>query len=243
MPDGTYFHPSRMVNHYFALEDELRQTKERLAELEQKLGQQAVIFHEIPRTEIKETIRKIYLEDGTLLYADIVQKANLCPAVVVELVDELALESGGPPPKTSPGRFEQPRQFRDVPYQPVRLHPAARREPVTGIVQPDCKDAKCATRREVAVQVVPHHPGFPAGRVEGVEDVEEAGGLRLAGTELPFDDDAVEVRLQGKPLQLGPLHICSPVGDQPQLVTTLAEQGQYCQGFREQLGRDFPAMG
>ncbi len=97
MPDSTFFHPSRMVNHYFALEDELRQTKERLAELEQKLGQQAVIFHEIPRTEIKETIRNIYLEDGTLLYSDIVQKTNICPGVVIEIFDELALESGVPP--------------------------------------------------------------------------------------------------------------------------------------------------
>ena len=96
MPDGIYFHPSRMVTHYFTLEDELKATKERLAELEEKLGRQAVIFQAVPRTEIKETIRKLYLEDGTLIYSDIVEKANICPAVVVELFDELTLESGVP---------------------------------------------------------------------------------------------------------------------------------------------------
>ncbi len=61
-------YPSRMVNHYFADADELRQVKERLAELEQQTARENVIVLQgVPRTEIKEEVRRIVAEDGTVL--------------------------------------------------------------------------------------------------------------------------------------------------------------------------------
>lgn len=88
-----FTHPSRLVYHYFALEEELRRTKERLAELENRAGQEKVIvLRDVPRAEIKEEIRRITFEDGTVLYSDIVQQTRMCPAVVMELYDEVAAE-------------------------------------------------------------------------------------------------------------------------------------------------------
>ena len=88
-------YPSRMVNHYFAAEDELQQARQRLAELEHKKSRDNVIvLRGVPRTEVKEEIRRILLEDGTVLYADIIRRTNLCPAVVMELYDEVVAEQG-----------------------------------------------------------------------------------------------------------------------------------------------------
>jgi len=87
-------YPSRMVNHYFAAEDELRQARERLAELEEKTARENIIVLQgVPRTEVKEQVSRIIAEDGTVLYSDIVQRTSLCPAVVMDVYDELAAES------------------------------------------------------------------------------------------------------------------------------------------------------
>ena len=84
---------SRMVNHYFGAEDELRRVKERLAELEEKAARKNVIvLRSVPRTEVKEEVRRILDEDGTVLYADIVRRTRVCPAVVLDVYDELAAE-------------------------------------------------------------------------------------------------------------------------------------------------------
>jgi hypothetical protein len=84
---------SRMVNHYFGAEDELRQVKERLAELEQKTAKKNVIvLRSVPRTEVKEEVRRILTEDGTVLYSDIIRRTRVCPALVMDVYDELAAE-------------------------------------------------------------------------------------------------------------------------------------------------------
>ena len=84
-------YPSRMVNHYFAAEDELRQAKERLAELEQKTARENIIVLQgVPRTEIRESFLLLLAEDGTVLYSDIVRQTRRCPAVVMDVYDELA---------------------------------------------------------------------------------------------------------------------------------------------------------
>ena len=86
--------PSRMVNHYFADAEDLRRAKERLAELEEKTARENVIVLQgVPRTEVREQVSRIIAEDGTVLYADIVQRTSLCPAVVMDVYDELAAES------------------------------------------------------------------------------------------------------------------------------------------------------
>jgi hypothetical protein len=86
--------PSRMVNHYFAAEDELRRAKERLAELEEKTARENVIVLQgIPRMQVQEEVRRILTEEGDVLYSDLVRRTSLCPAVVLEVYDELAAES------------------------------------------------------------------------------------------------------------------------------------------------------
>jgi hypothetical protein len=85
--------PSRMVNHYFQDADELARVKERLAELEQKTAMENIVLQGVPRTEVREQVSRIIAEDGTVLYSDIVQRTSLCPAVVMDVYDELAAES------------------------------------------------------------------------------------------------------------------------------------------------------
>ena len=87
-------YPSRMVNHYFADADELARVKERLAQLEEKTAKKNVIvFQGTPRTEVREQVSRLIAEDGTVLYSDIVQRTSLCPAVVMDVYDELSAES------------------------------------------------------------------------------------------------------------------------------------------------------
>ncbi len=86
-------YPSRMVNHYFTDADELRRMKERLAELEEKTARENIIVLQgAPRTEIKEEVRRILDEDGTVLYSDIVRRTSRCPAVVLDIYDEISAE-------------------------------------------------------------------------------------------------------------------------------------------------------
>ena len=86
-------YPSRMVNHYFAAEDELRQAKERLAELEEKTAKENIIVLQgVPRAEVREEVRRILDEDGTVLYSDIVRRTSRCPAVVLDIYDEISAE-------------------------------------------------------------------------------------------------------------------------------------------------------
>lgn len=82
--------PSRMVNHYFADADELARVKERLAQLEDKTAKKNVIvLRGVPRNEVREQVSRIIAEDGTVLYSDIVQRTSLCPAIVMDVYDEL----------------------------------------------------------------------------------------------------------------------------------------------------------
>ncbi len=82
-----------MMKH-LALLEELKQTKQRLAELEDRISREEVIvLRDITREEAEQEIQQLFKSGRTLYYSDIARELKLDLELVVEICNELQ-ESG-----------------------------------------------------------------------------------------------------------------------------------------------------
>ncbi len=86
-------YPPRFVLEYLSLQDELRQVKQRLLELESRVAEEKVIvLRDITREEAKQEIQQLFSSGRTLYYSDIVQELGISLETVVEICNELEEE-------------------------------------------------------------------------------------------------------------------------------------------------------
>lgn len=86
--------PSWFIMKHLALQEELKQTKQRLLELESRLsGEEVIVIREITREEAKQEIQQLFKSGRTLYYSDIARELQLDLELVVEICNELK-ESG-----------------------------------------------------------------------------------------------------------------------------------------------------
>jgi len=85
--------PTRFVLEYFALREELRQARQKLAELENRpSGEEVMVVRDITEEEAKEEIRQLFSKGQTQYYSDIVKELGLDLELVVEVCNELESE-------------------------------------------------------------------------------------------------------------------------------------------------------
>jgi len=78
---------------YFALQEELRQARQKLAELKNRLsGEEVMVVRDITKEEAKEEIRQLFSKGQTLYYSDIVKELGLDLELVVDVCNELESE-------------------------------------------------------------------------------------------------------------------------------------------------------
>lgn len=86
-------YPTRFVLEYLSLQEELRQVKQRLSELESRIPVEKVIaLRSITREEAKQEIRQLFSSGRTLYYSDIVKELRLDLETVVDICNELEEE-------------------------------------------------------------------------------------------------------------------------------------------------------
>jgi len=74
---------------HLALQEELKQTKQRLLELESRISEEEVIvIRDITREEAKKEIRQLFLTGRTLCYSDIAEELKLDLKLVVDICRE-----------------------------------------------------------------------------------------------------------------------------------------------------------
>ena len=82
--------PTRFVVGYFALREELRQTRQKLLELENRLSrEQVMVVRDITKEEAKEEIRQLLKGGDTLYFSEIADKLRLDLEMVVDICREL----------------------------------------------------------------------------------------------------------------------------------------------------------
>lgn len=82
--------PTRFVLEYFALREELRQARQKIAELENKpLGEEVMVVRDITKEEAKEEIRQLLKGGDTLYFSEIADKLRLDLEMVVDICREL----------------------------------------------------------------------------------------------------------------------------------------------------------
>lgn len=85
--------PPRFVLEYLSLQEELRQVKQRLSELEKSIpDEKVVVLRNITREEAKREIQQLFSDGRTLYYSDIVQELGLDLKTVVDICNELEEE-------------------------------------------------------------------------------------------------------------------------------------------------------
>ncbi|MBA7612074.1 hypothetical protein ES703_19308 [subsurface metagenome] len=86
--------PPWFIMKHLALQEELKQAKQRLAELESRIsGEEVIVIREITREEAKQEIQQLFQSGRTLYYSDIARELKLDLELVVEICNELR-ESG-----------------------------------------------------------------------------------------------------------------------------------------------------
>ena len=82
--------PRRFILKHFALQEELREARKKLAELENRLaGEEVMVVRDITREKAKEEIRQLLRGGETLYFSDISDKLRLDLEVVVDVCREL----------------------------------------------------------------------------------------------------------------------------------------------------------
>ena len=82
--------PTRFVLEHFALREELRQARQKLAELENRSsGEEVMVVRDITKEEAKEEIRQLLKGGHTLYFSDIADKLRLDLEMVVDICREL----------------------------------------------------------------------------------------------------------------------------------------------------------
>ena len=85
--------PPIFVMKYLSLQEELKQTKQRLLELENRVPEEKVIvLRDVTKEEAKQEIRQLFLSGRTLYYSDIVKELGLDLETVVDICNELEEE-------------------------------------------------------------------------------------------------------------------------------------------------------
>lgn len=85
--------PPRFVLEYLSLQEELKQVKQRLLELEKRISEEkVVVLRNITRKEAKQEIQQHFLSGRTLYYSDIVKELGLDLETVVDICNELEQE-------------------------------------------------------------------------------------------------------------------------------------------------------
>jgi hypothetical protein len=86
--------PTWFMMKHLALLEELKQTKQRLAELESRIFWEEVnVIRDITREEAKQEIQQLFKSSRTLYYSDIARELKLDLELVVDICNELQ-ESG-----------------------------------------------------------------------------------------------------------------------------------------------------
>ncbi len=86
--------PPWFIMKHLSLQEELKQTKQRLLELESGIsGEEVIVFREITREEAKKEIQQLFKSGRTLYYSDIARELQLDLELVVDICNELQ-ESG-----------------------------------------------------------------------------------------------------------------------------------------------------
>lgn len=81
--------PPWFIMKHLALQEELKQTKQRLLELEGRIsGEEVIVLREITREEAKKEIRQLFLTGRTLYYSDIAEELKLDLKLVVDICRE-----------------------------------------------------------------------------------------------------------------------------------------------------------
>jgi hypothetical protein len=81
--------PPWFIMKQLALQEELKQTKQRLLELEGRIsGEEVIVLREITREEAKKEIRQLFLTGRTLYYSDIAEELKLDLKLVVDICRE-----------------------------------------------------------------------------------------------------------------------------------------------------------
>ena len=81
--------PPIFVMKYLSLQEELKQTKQRLMELENRVPEEKVIvLRDVTREEAKQEIRQLFLSGRTLYYSDIAEELELDLKLVVGICRE-----------------------------------------------------------------------------------------------------------------------------------------------------------
>ena len=81
--------PQWFIMKHLALQEELKQTKQRLMELESRVsGEEVMVIREITKEEAKKEIRQLFLTGRTLYYSDIAEELKLDLKLVVDICRE-----------------------------------------------------------------------------------------------------------------------------------------------------------
>jgi len=82
--------PTRLALEYFALREELRQARQKIAELENRpLEEEVMVVRDITKEEAKEEIRQLLKGGDTLYFSEIADKLRLDLEMVVDICREL----------------------------------------------------------------------------------------------------------------------------------------------------------
>lgn len=91
-PRSVYLNPAtpRFAIEYTALQEELRQLRQRVAELEEEaLVDEVIMLKDITKEQAKQEIQKIFSSGRTLYYSDIVKELRIDLETVVDICNEL----------------------------------------------------------------------------------------------------------------------------------------------------------
>ena len=86
--------PTWFIMKHLALQEELKQAKQKIAELEGRIsGEEVIVLRDITREEAKKEIQQLFQTGRTLYYSDIARELKLDLELVVDICRELQ-ESG-----------------------------------------------------------------------------------------------------------------------------------------------------
>ena len=81
--------PTWFIMKHLALQEELKQAKQRLAELESRIsGEEVIVIREITREEAEQEIQQLFQSGRTLYYSDIAEELKLDLKLVVDICRE-----------------------------------------------------------------------------------------------------------------------------------------------------------
>jgi len=81
--------PPWFIMKHLSLQEELKQAKQRLLELESRIsGEEVIVIRDITKEEAKKEIRQLFLTGRTLYYSDIAEELKLDLKLVVDICRE-----------------------------------------------------------------------------------------------------------------------------------------------------------